>query len=160
MNAMAGMEMHVIRVDLITYFELINCCLARNAIEQGRLIHKHVSSNGYQPKTFLLNIMVNIEGVLPNMFTFSSVLRACKYGIIKVELEYYVFVKSSLIFVYSKLDKLRDVVYIFKEIETMDLVGWNSIIEGLMQNSDGGEALNQFKRMEKVGFAVDQALNQ
>ncbi|KAG4205570.1 hypothetical protein ERO13_A04G111500v2 [Gossypium hirsutum] len=216
MNAMAAMERHGIYADSITYSELIKCCLARNAVEQGKLVHKHVFSNGYQPKTFLINILISMcvkfklldeaqalfdqmpernvvswttmisayanaklsdkaleffvlmlrEGVLPNMFTFSSVLRACNglfnvrqlhCGMVKLGLESDVFVRSALIDVYSKLDELKDAICVFNEMETKDLVVWNSIIGGLAQNSDGDEALDQFKRMKRAGFTADQA---
>ncbi|XWS63207.1 hypothetical protein CRYUN_Cryun06bG0075900 [Craigia yunnanensis] len=70
------------------------------------------------------------EGMLPNMFTFSSVLRACN-GLVDLRQLHYGIIK--------------------------DLVVWNSIIGGLAQNSDGDEALNQFKRMKKAGFTADQA---
>ncbi|XP_021274003.1 pentatricopeptide repeat-containing protein At2g03880, mitochondrial [Herrania umbratica] len=216
MKAMAVMERHGVYADSLTYSELIKCCLARNAVEQGKLVHKHVFSNGHQPKTFLVNILINMyvkfslleqaralfdqmpernvvswttmisayanaklsvraleflvlmlrEGVLPNMYTFSSVLRACDglvnlrqlhCGIIKVGLESDVFVRSALIDVYSKLDKLKDAVCVFNEMETRDYVVWNSIIGGLAQNSDGDEALNQFKMMKRAGFSADQS---
>ncbi|OMP02158.1 hypothetical protein CCACVL1_02907 [Corchorus capsularis] len=216
MKAMAAMERHGIFADSITYSELIKCCLARNAVKQGMLVHKHVFSNGYQPKTFLVNTLINMyvkfnlleqaqalfdqmpernvvswttmisayanaklskkaleslvlmlrEGALPNMYTFSSVLRACDGLVnlrqlhccmIKLGLESDVFVRSALIDVYSKLDKLKDAVCVFNEMETGDLVVWNSIIGGLAQNSEGDEALNQFKRMKRAGFATDQA---
>ncbi|XVF01654.1 hypothetical protein REPUB_Repub04eG0106900 [Reevesia pubescens] len=216
MKAMVAMERHGIYADSITYSELIKCCIACNAVEQAKLVHKHVFSNGYQPKTFLVNILINMyvkfnllehaqalfdqmpernvvswttiisayanvrlsdkaleffvlmlrESVLPNMFTFSSVLRACNglvnlrqfhCGIIKLGLESDVFVRSALVDVYSKLDKLKDAICVFNEMETKDLVVWNSIIGGLAQNSDGDEALSQFKRMKRAGFTADQA---
>ncbi|GMY22572.1 pentatricopeptide repeat-containing protein At2g03880, mitochondrial [Fagus crenata] len=127
MKAMDAMQRHGIWADSITYSELIKCCLARGAVNDAKLVHNHVFSNGYQPKTFLINVLLNMyvkfnlldeaqalfdqmpernvvswttmisaytnaklntkalkflilmlrEGVMPNMFTYSSVLRAC-----------------------------------------------------------------------------------
>lgn len=215
-RAMDAMQTHGLHADSITYSELIKCCLARGAVREGKLVHNHVFSNGYEPKTFLINILINMyvkfnlleeaktlfdkmpertvvswttmiwaycnakmnnkafeffvlmhrEGVRPNMYTYSSILRACvcllnlrqlHCGIIKVGLDSDVFVRSALIDVYAKWGELRDALCVFNEMATGDLVVWNSIIGAFAQNSDGDEALDLFKRMKRAGFAADQA---
>ncbi|KAJ0010103.1 hypothetical protein Pint_34264 [Pistacia integerrima] len=199
-----------------SYSELIKCCLARGAVREGKLDHNHVFSNGCQPKTFLINILINMsvkfnlweeaktlfdkmpertvvswttmirsycnakmnykvfeffilmlrEGVRPNMYTYSSILRACvclfnlrqlHCGIVKVGLDSDVFVRSALIDVYAKWGELNNALCVFNEMVTGDLVVWNSIIGGFAQNSYGDEALNLFKRMKRAGFVAGQA---
>lgn len=216
MKAMEAMHRNRLWADAITYSELITCCLVRGAVEQGRLVHQHVFSNGYDPKTFLINTLLNMyakfglldeaqnlfdkmpernvvswttmisaysnsslkykaleflilmlrEGVRPNMFTYSSVLRACDglldlkqlhASIMKVGLESDVFVRSALIDTYSKLGEQIAALNVFNEMVTGDLVVWNSIIGGFAQNSDGDEALLLYKRMKRAGFAADQS---
>ncbi|XP_075674186.1 pentatricopeptide repeat-containing protein At2g03880, mitochondrial [Castanea sativa] len=216
MKAMDAMQRHGLWADSITYSELIKCCLARGAVNEAKLVHNHVFSNGHQPKTFLINILLNMyvkfnlldeaqelfdqmpernvvswttmisaytnaklnakalkslilmlrEGVMPNMFTYSSVLRACDgllsltqlhCCIIKAGLESDVFVRSALIDIYSKLGELQNALGVFNEMVTGDLVVWNSIIGGFAQNSDGDEALNLYKRMKRAGFPPDQS---
>lgn len=106
------------------------------------------------------------EGVRPNMFTYSSVLRACDglwnlrqlhCSINKVGLESDVFVRSAIIDVYSKLGELQSALGSFNEMTTEDFVVWNSIIGGFAQNSDGDEALNLFKRMKRAGLFATQS---
>lgn len=216
MKAMHAMQCHGVRADSVTYAELIKCCLARHAVEEAKLVHNHVLSGGFEPETFLVNILLNMhvkfslleeaqvlfdqmpernvvswttmisaycdakmndkalellifmlrEGVRPNMFTYSSVLRACDSliilrqlhcGIIKVGFESDVFVRSALIDIYAKLGELRNAECVFNEMPTRDLVVWNSIIAGFAQNSDVDEALNLYKRMKRAGFAADQS---
>ncbi|XP_022841683.1 pentatricopeptide repeat-containing protein At2g03880, mitochondrial isoform X1 [Olea europaea var. sylvestris] len=216
MKALDFMQKHHIWADSVTYAELIKCCIARGAIIQGKQVHQHVFSNGYEPKTFLINTLVNMyvkfnmldeaqtlfdqmpernvvswttmiaaysnsefsqkalemliqmlrDGVRPNMYTYSSVLRACKglcnlaqvhCSIIKVGLESDVFVRSALIDIYSKWGELQAALCVFNEMVTGDLVVWNSIIGGFAQNSDGDEALNLFKRMKSFGYYADQS---
>ncbi|KAL2532379.1 Pentatricopeptide repeat-containing protein [Abeliophyllum distichum] len=216
MKALDSMQKYHIWVDSVTYAELIKCCIARGAVKQGKQVHRHVFSNGYEPKTFLINTLVNMyvkfnmldeaqalfdqmpernvvswttmiaaysnsefsqkalemliqmlrEGVRPNMYTYSSVLRACKglfnlaqlhCSIIKVGFESDVFVRSALIDIYSKWGELQAALCVFNEMVTGDLVVWNSIIGGFAQNSDGVEALNLFKIMKRVGFWADQS---
>lgn len=216
MKAMDAMQRHGIWADSITYSELIKCCLARGAVEEGKLVHNHVFSHGHEPKTFLINILLNMyvkfnlldeaqalfdempernvvswttmisaytnaklndkaleflimmlrQGVMPNMFTYSSVLRACDgisnlrqlhSRIIKAGLESDVFVRSALIDIYSKLGELQEALGVFNEMVSGDSVVWNSIIGGLAQNSDGDEALNLYKSMKRAGFPPDQS---
>lgn len=215
MNALHSMQQHTIWADSVTYSELIKCCLSRGAIKEGKLIHQHVFSNGYEPKTFLINNLLSMyvkfnlldeaqalfdqmrernvvswttmiaafantklndkalhflilmlrDGVRPNMFTYSSVLRACcglpnlrqlHCSIIKTRLDSDVFVRSSLIDIYSKWGELQNALRIFNEMLPSDLVVWNSIIGGFAQNSDGDEALILFKSMKRVGFVANQ----
>lgn len=216
MQALDALERHKVWADAITYSELIKCCLARGAVREGKRVHKHIFFNGYEPKTFLINAMLNMyvkfnlleeaqalfeempernvvswttmisaysnsklnhmalsylklmlkEGVMPNMFTYSSVLRACERlsdikqihsSIMKVGLESDVFVRSALIDIYSKLGDLQDALNVFHEMLTGDSVVWNSIIGAFAQHSDGDEALYLYKNMRRAGFLPDQS---
>lgn len=216
MKALSFMQKHQIWADSVTYSELIKCCLARGAIQEAKLVHKHVFSNGYNPKTFLINTLMNVyakfnllneahelfdempernvvswttmiaafsnakmndkameflilmirNGIRPNMFTYSSVLGSCNglpilkqihCSITKAGLESDVFVRSSLIDKYSKWGELQNALTTFNEMETSDLIVWNTIIGAFAQNNNGDEALNLFKRMKKSGFMSDQA---
>ncbi|KAL5976908.1 Pentatricopeptide repeat-containing protein, mitochondrial [Asimina triloba] len=105
------------------------------------------------------------EGVRPNAYTFSSVLRACNglntlqqlhCSLFKRGLESDVFVRSALIDIYAKWGELDDGFRVFSEMATSDLIVWNSIIGGFAQNNDVFEALNLFKDMKKAGFAANQ----
>ncbi|XP_072992230.1 pentatricopeptide repeat-containing protein At2g03880, mitochondrial [Typha latifolia] len=105
------------------------------------------------------------DGVNPNMYTFSAVLRACNMlrtlwsihsCIIKFGLESDVFVRSSLIDIYSKFGDLEYGYRVFGEMVTRDLVVWNSIIGGFAQSGDGYKALELFTQMKKAGFLANQ----
>ncbi|QCD83944.1 structure-specific endonuclease subunit SLX1 [Vigna unguiculata] len=216
MHVLDAMERRRIWADAITYSELIKCCLAHGAVREGKRVHRHIFSNGYHPKTFLINTLINMyvkfnlleeaqllfdkmpernvvswttmisaysnaklndramrllvfmfrDGVMPNMFTFSSVLRACERlsdlkqlhsWIMKVGLESDVFVRSALIDVYSKLGELLEALSVFREMVTGDSVVWNSIIAAFAQHSDGDEALHLYKSMSRAGFRADQS---
>ncbi|KAL3514938.1 hypothetical protein ACH5RR_021840 [Cinchona calisaya] len=219
METLESMQKRNIFAHSVSYSQLINCCVARRAIQHGKRIHLHVFSGGYVPKTFLINNLLNMyvkdkllheaqvlfdqmpqrnviswttmisayaassnvdlkrralellilmlrDGVTPNMFTYSSVLRACNElqllrqihcSINKVGLESDVYVRSALIDVYSRWGECQNALCVFCEMITGDRVVWNSIIGGFAQNSDGDQALHLYKRMKKAGFQVDQS---
>lgn len=216
MKALDSMQEHKLWADSITYSELVKCCIDHCAVKEGKRVHQYVFSNGYEPKTFLINTLLNMyvkfklldeaqalfdlmpeknviswttmiaaysstelylkafqmlilmmrDGVRPNTYTYSSVLRSCKEltnlrqlhcCIITLGLESDVFVRSALIDVYSKLDEMEGALYIFNEMVTRDPVVWNTIIGGFAQNSNGDEALNLFIRMKRLGFWAVQS---
>ncbi|KAL9238329.1 hypothetical protein vseg_012764 [Gypsophila vaccaria] len=215
-NAMKTLEHYNLYADCVAYSELIKCCTYNYAINEGKLVHNHLFSNGYKPKLFLLTMLVNMyvkfnllgdaqkvfdeipernvvtwstmisgyanagfggkaleylvlmvrDRVVPNMFTYSSVLRACDglttlkevhCGIFKYGLESDVFVRSALIDAYAKWGELGSALAVFQEFVTGDMVVWNSIIGAFAQNSDGDEALRLFKGMKRGGFRAEQA---
>ncbi|XP_051116541.1 pentatricopeptide repeat-containing protein At2g03880, mitochondrial isoform X2 [Andrographis paniculata] len=166
MKTLDAMEEHKLWADSITYGELIKCCISHRAIKQGKRVHNHVFSNGYDPKTFLINALLNMyvkfnlldeaqalfdrmpernfvswttmisayssadfdqkalrmlvmmlrDGARPNMYTFSSVLRACQG--------------------FSDLKQLHSFI---------------------IKNSDGDESMNLFIAMKRSGFSPDQS---
>nr|GEV94677.1 hypothetical protein [Tanacetum cinerariifolium] len=187
MKASTFMQSHNIWADSVTNSKLLQCFISRGALRKAKLVHKHILSNGYHLKTFLINTLISMyvkfslldnahkpfdqmpnrivvswttmiaafakaglgyeglrflvlmgrDGIRPNMFTYSSVLRACSglenlkqihCGIVKDGLDSDVFVRSALVDNYAK---------------------W--------EYSDGDEALNLFKWMKRCGFMADQA---
>ncbi|ERN11559.1 hypothetical protein AMTR_s00022p00156450 [Amborella trichopoda] len=186
------------------------------AIEEGKLLHAHISSPGFTPNTFLLNSILNLysklglsmeagkvfdkmlhrnivswttmisaytntgsneealrllvlmlrEGIMPNMYTFSAILRACgrirtleqvHALILECGLESDVFVRSALIDMYAKNGDLESGLCVFNEMETGDQVVWNSIIWAIAQNGDVVEAFRFFARMKRAGFFPNEA---
>ncbi|KAI8012323.1 Pentatricopeptide repeat-containing protein [Camellia lanceoleosa] len=139
----------------------------RNVVSWTTLISAYANANAmlHHNKALQFLILILRDGVRPNMFTYSSVLRASHglpnlqqlhSSIIKTGLDSDVFVRSALIDIYSKWGELHNSLRIFDEMVTADLVVWNSIIGGFAQNTDGDEALNLFKRIKRAGFWADQ----
>ncbi|KAF5449134.1 hypothetical protein F2P56_029611 [Juglans regia] len=137
----------------------------RNVVTWTTMISAYSNAKlNYKALEFLIQMLR--EGVMPNMFTYSSVLRACNglsnlrqlhSSILKAGLESDVFVRSALIDIYSKFGELHDALGVFNEMVTGDLVVWNSIIGGFAQNTDGDEALYLYKSMKRAGFPPDQS---
>ncbi|MED6114968.1 hypothetical protein PIB30_085564, partial [Stylosanthes scabra] len=136
----------------------------RNVVSWTTLISAY-SQAKLNDRAMRLLIGMLREGVMPNMFTFSSVLRSCERlsdlkqlhsFILKLGLESDVFVRSALIDVYSKLGELLEAQTVFREMVTSDHVVWSSIIAAFAQHSNGDEALNLYKRMRRAGFLATQ----
>ncbi|XP_058194188.1 putative pentatricopeptide repeat-containing protein At5g13230, mitochondrial [Rhododendron vialii] len=99
--------------------------------------------------------------VLPNQFTFASVLQACgntadlelgkqiHCNVLKVGFDSNVFVSNALIDVYSKCGKMDNSVDLFVESTNRNEVTWNTLIVGYVQLGDAKKALNLFLQMRE-----------
>ncbi|KAG0468126.1 hypothetical protein HPP92_017454 [Vanilla planifolia] len=106
------------------------------------------------------------DGISPNMFTFSSVLRGCDSlrtvkavhcCVFNHGFNTDVFVRSSLIDVYFSNGDSESGYLVFDEMSTWDPVVWNSVIGGFAQFGHGCKALELFRRMKRAGFLAEQA---
>jgi pentatricopeptide repeat protein len=108
------------------------------------------------------------NGVVPTEFTFASVLgwSSC-FGLMeqgtqihclvcKLGFQDDVIVSTALTDMYCKLGLTRHARKIFRAVVAKDLVLWNTMLRGLLQNGRGKEALGIFRRMLKCGIQPDR----
>ncbi|PUZ60834.1 hypothetical protein GQ55_4G198400 [Panicum hallii var. hallii] len=108
------------------------------------------------------------NGVVPTEFTFASVLgwSSC-FGLMeqgtqihclvcKLGFQDDVIVSTALTDMYCKLGLTRHARKIFRAVVAKDLVLWNTMLLGLLQNGRGKEALGIFRRMLKCGIQPDR----
>ncbi|OEL28006.1 Pentatricopeptide repeat-containing protein [Dichanthelium oligosanthes] len=108
------------------------------------------------------------NGVVPTGFTFASVLRwsSC-FGLMeqgtqihclvcKLGFQDDVIVSTALTDMYCKLGLTRHARKTFRTVVAKDLVLWNTMLLGLLQNGRGKEALGIFRRMLKCGIQPDR----
>ncbi|XP_068653924.1 pentatricopeptide repeat-containing protein At4g39530-like [Aristolochia californica] len=100
----------------------------------------------------------------PNMFTLSSILKACAgmrmidlgRQMIKVGFDTDVFVCVGLVDMYSKCGLMEDARRVFNLMPMQDLISWNSIISAYVQILNDEEAISLFCEMQKEGFNSNQ----
>ncbi|GFY94342.1 hypothetical protein Acr_09g0007880 [Actinidia rufa] len=109
------------------------------------------------------------ERLGPNQVSFSSVLSACantgmldtgkqihgaavKQGLITLA-----YVKNSLMDMYSKCGIFGDAVKLFQTIGDRDVVTWNVMVMGWVQNDNFEKACNYFWVMRREGVSPDEA---
>lgn len=110
---------------------------------------------------------MKLEGILPNAFTFTSVLRACismqaldSGRDIHMEIELKgladnVHVGNALIGIYAKCDSLLEAEYVFNQLPHRDVLSWNALITGYAEHGPGQEALKYFEMMQASDFQLD-----
>ncbi|XP_020574243.1 pentatricopeptide repeat-containing protein At4g21300 [Phalaenopsis equestris] len=107
------------------------------------------------------------SGTKPNYVTFSSILSLCasqallSYGAlihgltIKLSLDSEISVANTLLAMYSKCRCLSDVNLLFGLMSKSDVVTWNGMISGLVQNGLRNEAVESFYKMQDAGIKPD-----
>ncbi|XP_021723046.1 pentatricopeptide repeat-containing protein At4g18520, chloroplastic-like [Chenopodium quinoa] len=123
---------------------------------------------GYEFEAFEFLKEMLSEGVKPNPFTYSSVLKACasleavKHGKLihsslnkSPTISDNIFVGSSLINMYAKCGCISDALQVFNSMKEKNLVSWRSMIVGYAMNGYCREALQLMYQMQEEGLQVD-----
>ncbi|KAG2682779.1 hypothetical protein I3843_10G000600 [Carya illinoinensis] len=110
---------------------------------------------------------MQIEGMLPNQFTYPSLLKTCTSvgalylgeqihtQVIKTGFQLNVYVCSVLIDMYAKHGKLDTAVKILRRLTEEDVVSWTALVAGHAQHGMFAEALKLFVEMLNQGIQSD-----
>ncbi|KAJ7551154.1 hypothetical protein O6H91_06G001300 [Diphasiastrum complanatum] len=107
------------------------------------------------------------EGLKPDKIIFVSVLKAFSsikaldWGklihahILEKKLESDIYVASALVGMYARCGSIDNAHKVFLKLPQRDIVVWNTMIAGFVQQERGQDALNLFERMQKEGMKPD-----
>lgn len=153
---------------------LLDLYTATGDVEDARKVFEEIPKNDVVPWSFMiarysqsdccaeaLELFCQMRKflVVPNQFTFASVLQACAtqqafdFGrqihchVMKVCLVSDVFVSNALMDVYAKCGKMNDAMDLFADAANKNEVSWNTVIVGHVQLGEGEKALNLFSTM-------------
>lgn len=138
----------------------------RNVVSFNILISACARQNRHVAEAMDIFSRMRCENVSPNHITLAALLRGrASYGAghlmaqihaqaIQYGLNFNEYVGSSLIDGYAKWKSLESAMRAFDEIAVLDLVPWNVLIEGCVNNGSEEQAFRVFDRMrqEDVGF--------
>lgn len=122
--------------------------------------------NRYSFKSFLLYKQMLCEGIVPNCLTFPFLLKECAVRVdsfagrsingqvIKFGFCGDVFVKNSLISLYSACGFLSSARKMFDEMPNKDVVSWNAMVVGYLRSGDLDEGLNLFRTMRNKNIVT------
>ncbi|XP_050370966.1 pentatricopeptide repeat-containing protein At4g13650 [Argentina anserina] len=108
-----------------------------------------------------------VEGMVPNQYTYPSILRTCTSvgalnlgemvhtQAIKTGFQFNAYVCSVLIDMYAKHGKLDTALGILRRLTEDDVVSWTAMISGYAQHDLFAEALLLFDEMQTRGIRAD-----
>eukprot|EP01018_Ginkgo_biloba_P026787 Gb_37517 [translate_table: standard] len=138
----------------------------RNAFLWNVVIRGY-AKNGLSEEALKLYYRMQQEGVQPDKFTFPSLLKACASlsaiekgkeihdDIIRIGVDSDVFVRNALIAMYGKCGRVDIARQLFDEMSEINVVSWNTMIAGYVQNRHANDALTLFNEMQLADIQPD-----
>eukprot|EP01018_Ginkgo_biloba_P018799 Gb_11545 [translate_table: standard] len=124
-------------------------------------------SNGFCEEAVKLYRQIQMSGIQPDKFVFTSVIKACTVlsslqegmeihgDIVRTGFEYDIIVGNSLLAMYAKCGAIEIARQIFDKMPARDVVSWSTMISGSVQNGRANEALILFNEMQLQGIKSD-----
>eukprot|EP01018_Ginkgo_biloba_P029405 Gb_03473 [translate_table: standard] len=131
----------------------------RNGVSWNAMIAGY-AQNGHAEEALALFHQMQLEDMVPSTVTMVSVLQACadlralQQGkwihdyISKRGFESNIFVANSLIAMYAKCGSIEAARNVFYKMSKRDVISWNAMIDGYVQNGHDNEAFILFKQMQ------------
>ncbi|XP_057820377.2 pentatricopeptide repeat-containing protein At3g12770 [Cryptomeria japonica] len=123
------------------------------------------SENGSE--SMKLYSQMQLANIRPDSFTMVSVLQTCTHVrallegeimhcyVIKSGFESDVYIGNSLIDMYSKCGRVNLAHLLFEKMSERNVVSWNSMLAGYVQNENAREAFTVFYQMQQIDATSD-----
>ncbi|XP_057816350.2 pentatricopeptide repeat-containing protein At1g11290, chloroplastic-like isoform X2 [Cryptomeria japonica] len=146
--------------------ELFDKMPQRNVVSWNAMIAGY-AQNGLVEKALETFKQMQLAGVKPDSTTFASVLPVCaKMGALEQGMAVHqsiteegfmsdVVLASALVDMYAKCGRLDKARELFDKIPQRNVVSWNAMITGYVQNGFVEKALETFKQMQLMGLKPD-----
>ena len=147
--------------------EIFQAMREKNIVSWNSLIAGFLQNNLYLDALKSL-VMMGKEGKKPDQSTFACTLSACaNLAALQVgnQLHEYIlksgymndlFVGNALIAMYAKCGRVQSAEQVFRDIECVDLISWNSLISGYALNGYANKAFKAFEQMSSERVVPDE----
>lgn len=148
--------------------QLFNATPNRTCITWSSLISGYCRY-GLEMEALELFWQMQVEGLMPNKYTWGNVLRVCSsFSLlqkgeqlhahsIKTKFDSDIFVVTGLVDMYAKCNHILEAEFLFEATpDRRNHVLWTAIITGYSQNGDGFRAIKCFRDMRMEGVECNQ----
>nr|GEW06164.1 hypothetical protein [Tanacetum cinerariifolium] len=137
--------------DLVTWTTLIQGYVKMGCCEKGVVLFDELCEVGVKADEVTMVVLISACGRLRDL---SLGKRLHKY-MCDYDLDFDVYVCNALIDMYMKCGDASLAVEVFNEMPVKNVVSWNSMIMGLVQQGEFSIALNMFRKMQNQGVKPD-----
>lgn len=135
----------------------------QNVVSWTAMINGYLQ-NGSTELAVNLFSQMRREGVKPNHFTYSTILKVqhavsisqIHAEVIKVNYEKSSSVGTALLDAYVKIGNINDAVKVFELVEAKDIIAWSAMIAGYAQTGETEEAVKIFLQLTKEGIKPNE----
>ncbi|KAI3780569.1 hypothetical protein L2E82_10553 [Cichorium intybus] len=165
--------------DTYTYPLLIQACIARHSVLEGKEIHNHVVKMGFDSNVYVRNTLINMYAVCGDMvdarkvFDESPVRDSVSWNSIlagyvqmgNVEEAKLIFdqmpekniiASNSMIALFGRCGRVPEAYQLFTNMKEKDLVSWTALITCYEKTGLHQEALIMFVKMNGIGIKTDE----
>lgn len=156
------------KCGLPRYAELVFCGVANKTVSSWNALISGYAQSDDPSKALTLSSEIMGSGLLPDWFTIGSLLFACSrlkqllcgtqiHGfVLRNGLETDMSTGVSLVSFYMNCGKPELAQHLFDRIEDKNIVSWNVMIAGYLQNALPDKALFLFRDMVSLRFQPDR----
>ncbi|XP_044470161.1 pentatricopeptide repeat-containing protein At3g50420 [Mangifera indica] len=149
--------------DLESAQRIFACINDKDATAWNSIIFGNLKNDMINEGLYLYGAMVR-SGVTPNQFTYSMILNACSrvgdysFGkiihgrVITSNINADLPIQNALLDMYFNCGATHTAFSVFSRSENVDLVSWNSMIAGYLENGDGEKAMDMFVQLLRLSF--------
>eukprot|EP00257_Ricinus_communis_P016585 XP_015574795.1 pentatricopeptide repeat-containing protein At1g14470 [Ricinus communis] len=153
--------------DLLSARDLFDKMPERDAVSWNTMISGYAQNGQSAMAIELFKEMIDAKDSQPDEVTMVSIISACGHlgalelgtwivnFISEYRIELTISGYNALIFMYSKCGNMKEAQRIFQEMETRDVVSYNSLIGGFAAHGEGNEAIKLLLSMKEEGVDPD-----
>lgn len=146
--------------DIVSAKKMFSFMIDKDAVAWNSMILGNLKNDKIEEGFCLFSDMVR-SGVKPTQFTYTMVLNVCsritdcRFGklvharVVISNVLADLPLQNALLDMYCNCRDIRTASNVFSRIENRDLVSWNTMIGGYMENGDGESAMDMFVQLMK-----------
>ncbi|KAL7094533.1 hypothetical protein ACP275_11G109600 [Erythranthe tilingii] len=140
-DAVQSLEKQVHRPSASLYAAVLQLCIEKRALDEGKRVHSHIKGSGFAPGVFISNKILDLyckcESVSDARKLFDEMgdRDVCSW--------------NTLISGYAKMGRVSEARKLFDEMPKRDNFSWTAMISGYVKHKSPADALELYRLMQR-----------
>ncbi|KAL8038430.1 hypothetical protein ABFX02_11G106200 [Erythranthe guttata] len=140
-DAVQSLEKQVHRPSASLYAAVLQLCIEKRALDEGKRVHSHIKESGFAPGIFISNKILDLyckcESISDarKLFDEMGERDVCSW--------------NTLISGYAKMGRVSEARKLFDEMPKRDNFSWTAMISGYVKHKSPADALELYRLMQR-----------